>query len=303
MKSLRRGGINAIKRRYAYLFLAPWICGIIIFVLVPIFKSVSYSFANVTISQEGLRAEYTGLSNYKELFLKEPEYVNRLTGSLSSLFTSLPIVIALSMVLALVLNQNFKGRAFARSIFFLPVIIGSGAVMTILASYNMNGQISASVGMAEGQQAAEYMQIIDFSDLLHKLNLPEGINKLMSGYLENCINLIWNCGVPILLFVAGLQTIPEQLYEVGKVEGISVWEEFWYITVPMMGRIILLVLFYTMVELFIEKSNLIDWAVLRIRQQDYSMSSAMLWPYFLIVGAVIGAVIFLYSKLCLKKWE
>lgn len=125
----------------------------------------------------------------------------------------------------------------------------------------------------------------------------------MSGYLENCINLIWNCGVPILLFVAGLQTIPEQLYEVGKVEGISVWEEFWYITVPMMGRIILLVLFYTMVELFIEKSNLIDWAVLRIRQQDYSMSSAMLWPYFLIVGAVIGAVIFLYSKLCLKKWE
>ena len=212
MKSLRRGGINAIKRRYAYLFLAPWICGIIIFVLVPIFKSVSYSFANVTISQEGLRAEYTGLSNYKELFLKDPEYVNRLTGSLSSLFTSLPIVIALSMVLALVLNQNFKGRAFARSIFFLPVIIGSGAVMTILASYNMNGQISASVGMAEGQQAAEYMQIIDFSDLLHKLNLPEGINKLMSGYLENCINLIWNCGVPILLFVAGLQTIPEQLY-------------------------------------------------------------------------------------------
>ena len=303
MKSLRRGGINAIKRRYAYLFLAPWICGIIIFVLVPIFKSVSYSFANVTISQEGLRAEYTGLNNYKELFLKDPEYVNRLTGSLSSLFTSLPIVIALSMVLALVLNQNFKGRAFARSIFFLPVIIGSGAVMTILASYNMNGQISASVGMAEGQQAAEYMQIIDFSDLLHKLNLPEGINKLMSGYLENCINLIWNCGVPILLFVAGLQTIPEQLYEVGKVEGISVWEEFWYITVPMMGRIILLVLFYTMVELFIEKSNLIDWAVLRIRQQDYSMSSAMLWPYFLIVGAVIGAVIFLYSKLCLKKWE
>lgn len=303
MKSLRRGGINAIKRRYAYLFLAPWICGIIIFVLEPIFKSVSYSFANVTISQEGLRAEYTGLSNYKELFLKDPEYVNRLTGSLSSLFTSLPIVIALSMVLALVLNQNFKGRAFARSIFFLPVIIGSGAVMTILASYNMNGQISASVGMAEGQQAAEYMQIIDFSDLLHKLNLPEGINKLMSGYLENCINLIWNCGVPILLFVAGLQTIPEQLYEVGKVEGISVWEEFWYITVPMMGRIILLVLFYTMVELFIEKSNLIDWAVLRIRQQDYSMSSAMLWPYFLIVGAVIGAVIFLYSKLCLKKWE
>ena len=303
MKRFKRGGIDAIKVRYAYLFLAPWILGIILFVVIPMFKSVLYSFSSVEMTADGLKSTFIGLDNYKKLFTEDPEYIDTLVRSLSELFTSMPLVVALSMVLALMLNQRFKGRTFARSVFFLPVIIGSGAVMAVLSGYGMNQQITASSGISEGQQVAEYMQIIDFSEILHRLNLPESIGSLLSGYLEDCVNLLWSCGIQILLFVAGLQTIPEQLYEAGKVEGISAWEEFWYITVPMMGRIIMLVLFYTMVELFIEKSAMIDWAVLRIRLQYYSISSAMLWPYFLLVGIVVGAVIFIYSKLCLKKWE
>lgn len=303
MKILKKSGINAIKIRYAYLFLAPWIVGIILFILVPMLKSVWYSFSSVEMTADGLKSTFIGIENYKKLFLEDPEYVDTLVKSLSELFTSMPLVVALSMVLALMLNQNFKGRTFARSVFFLPVIIGSGAVMAQLSGYGMNSQISASAGMSDAGQVAEYMQIIDFAELLHRLNLPESISALLSGYLEDCVNLLWSCGIQILLFVAGLQTIPEQLYEAGRVEGISAWEEFWYITVPMMGRIIMLVLFYTMVELFIEKSALIDWAILRIRLQHYSLSSAMLWPYFLLVGAVVGAVIFVYTKLCLRKWE
>ena len=303
MKRFKRGGIDAIKVRYAYLFLAPWILGIILFVVIPMFKSVLYSFSSVEMTADGLKSTFIGLDNYKKLFTEDPEYIDTLVRSLSELFTSMPLVVALSMVLALMLNQRFKGRTFARSVFFLPVIIGSGAVMAVLSGYGMNQQITASSGISEGQQVAEYMQIIDFSEILHRLNLPESIGSLLSGYLEDCVNLLWSCGIQILLFVAGLQTIPEQLYEAGKVEGISAWEEFWYITVPMMGRIIMLVLFYTMVELFIEKSAMIDSAVLRIRLQYYSISSAMLWPYFLLVGIVVGAVIFIYSKLCLKKWE
>lgn len=107
----------------------------------------------------------------------------------------------------------------------------------------------------------------------------------------------------ILLFVAGLQTIPAQLYEVGKVEGITAWEEFWYITVPMLGRVILLVIFYTMVELFISKGVVVNNAIDTIQKQNYSSSSAMLWPYFALVALVMGVVILVYSKLCLKRWE
>lgn len=147
------------------------------------------------------------------------------------------------------------------------------------------------------------MNVIDFSALLERLELPDQISSLMQTYLSNTFNLIWSCGIPILLFVAGLQTIPAQLYEVGRVEGITAWEEFWYITVPMMGRIILLVIFYTMVDLFITNSPLVNDVITVIGRQDYSKSSAMIWPYFLIVGFVIGLVVIIYNRLCLKKWE
>ena len=71
----------------------------------------------------------------------------------------------------------------------------------------------------------------------------------------------------------------------------------------MMGRIILLVIFYTMVDLFITNSPLVNDVITVIGRQDYSKSSAMIWPYFLIVGFVIGLVVIIYNRLCLKKWE
>ena len=80
-------------------------------------------------------------------------------------------------------------------------------------------------------------------------------------------------------------------------------EEFWYITVPMLGRTILLVSFYTMVELFVEKSSLVSQAIELTRKQVYDKSSAMLWMYFIMVGAVMSFLMALYSKLCLKRWE
>ena len=135
------------------------------------------------------------------------------------------------------------------------------------------------------------------------LQTKMGINSLLAGYLQDTFNLIWSCGIQILLFVAGLQTIPEQLYEVGKVEGITAWEKFWYITVPMMGRVILLVIFYTMVELFMEKGTLVNRAVTTLMEQNYTTSSAMLWPYFALVGIIIGLVVFLYNRWCLRRWE
>ena len=226
-----------------------------------------------------------------------------MAGSMTSLFTSIPLVVALSMILALILNQKFRGRLLARMVFFLPVIIASSAVMKILTGFSMQENMVSTGSGAVEQQAAQYMQVIDFAALLEQLNLPEQISSLIQTYLSNTFNLIWSCGIPILLFVAGLQTVPVQLYEVGKVEGITAWEEFWFITVPMMGRIILLVLFYTMVDLFISKSALVNNVIDEINKQNYSKGSAMIWPYFLLVGIVIGIVVVIYNHLCLKKWE
>lgn len=300
---IKKQGIEANKRRYAYIFVSPFIFGIIVFVLIPLIQCFIYSFSDVTMSPEGLKLTFTGLKYYKYLFLEDAYYIDIMAGSMTSLFTSIPMVVALSMILALILNQKFRGRLLARMVFFLPVIIASGAVMKILASFSMQeNMVSSGTGAAE-QQAAQYMQVIDFAAILEQLNLPEQISSLIQTYLSNTFNLIWSCGIPILLFVAGLQTIPAQLYEVGKVEGITAWEEFWFITVPMMGRIILLVLFYTMVDLFISKSALVNNVINEINRQNYSKGSAMIWPYFLLVGIVIGIVVIIYDRLCLKKWE
>lgn len=300
---IKKRGIEANKRRFAYIFVSPFIFGIIVFVLIPLIQCFIYSFSDVSMTPEGLKLTFTGLKYYKYLFIEDAYYIDIMAGSMTSLFTSIPLVVALSMILALILNQKFRGRLLARMVFFLPVIIASSAVMKILAGFSMQENMVSTGSGAVEQRAAQYMQVIDFAALLEQLNLPEQISSLIQTYLSNTFNLIWSCGIPILLFVAGLQTVPVQLYEVGKVEGITAWEEFWFITVPMMGRIILLVLFYTMVDLFISKSALVNNVIDEINKQNYSKGSAMIWPYFLLVGIVIGIVVVIYNHLCLKKWE
>lgn len=300
---IKKRGIEANKRRFAYIFVSPFIFGIIVFVLIPLIQCFIYSFSDVSMTPEGLKLTFTGLKYYKYLFIEDAYYIDIMAGSMTSLFTSIPLVVALSMILALILNQKYRGRLLARMVFFLPVIIASSAVMKILAGFSMQENMVSTGSGAVEQQAAQYMQVIDFAALLEQLNLPEQISSLIQTYLSNTFNLIWSCGIPILLFVAGLQTVPVQLYEVGKVEGITAWEEFWFITVPMMGRIILLVLFYTMVDLFISKSALVNNVIDEINKQNYSKGSAMIWPYFLLVGIVIGIVVVIYNHLCLKKWE
>ena len=212
MKRKRHGGIEAIKRRYGYYFVAHWVIGVILFVIIPLFTSFYYGFSSTVMTGDGLATTFVGLDNYRNLFLKDPYYINQIMESLSSLFTSLPIVVALSMTLALVLNQKFKGRTLARAVFFLPVIIGSSVVMSQLSGFSMQQDIMASSGVGGEQQVAEYMNVIDFNALLQRLNLPSSINSLLAGYLQDTFNLIWSCGIQILLFVAGLQTMPEQLY-------------------------------------------------------------------------------------------
>ena len=283
---IKKRGIEANKRRFAYIFVSPFIFGIIVFVLIPLIQCFIYSFSDVSMTPEGLKLTFTGLKYYKYLFIEDAYYIDIMAGSMTSLFTSIPLVVALSMILALILNQKFRGRLLARMVFFLPVIIASSAVMKILAGFSMQENMVSTGSGAVEQRAAQYMQVIDFAALLEQLNLPEQISSLIQTYLSNTFNLIWSCGIPILLFVAGLQTVPVQLYEVGKVEGITAWEEFWFITVPMMGRIILLVLFYTMVDLFISKSALVNNVIDEINKQNYSKGSAMIWPYFLLVGTL-----------------
>lgn len=291
-------GVESLKSRYGRLFVLPWEIGLVLFFIVPLFKSIYYSLCNVSLTNDGIATSFVGFEHYDYIINKHPEYLKTLQTVLVEFLTQLPIILALSLILAIILNQKFVGRIVARAIFFMPVIIATGVIIEIMTSQQIGISLVASTG-----GDTQYGSMIDFDSILKNLGLPEEINELIAEYIGNTFNLLWSCGIQIVLFIAGLQTIPDQLYEVSKVEGASKWEEFWYITIPMLGQTILLVGVYTMIDLFTKDAGVMGMAFALMSQATYDVSSAMLWLYMLVVGGLLALIIGIYSKLCLKKWS
>ena len=294
----KKKGVEALKSRYGRLFVLPWEIGLVLFFVVPLISSIIYAFSDVTIVAGGVNTTFVGFEHFLYNINDDPEYLTNLKNAVTSFIVQTPIIIALSLILAIILNQKFKGRLIARAIFFLPVIIATGVIIGYLTEAGM------VLGDTSGEAATAYSTMINFDAILGNLGLPTEINELISGYIGSVFNLLWSCGIQIILFISGLQTIPDQLYEVARVEGCSKWEEFWYITFPMLGQQILLVMVYTMIELITKKSYVMAAAYdLMSKQQVYDRSSAMLWLYFAIIGVIMAAILGIYNFFCLKKWS
>ena len=180
-------------------------------------------------------------------------------------------------------------RGLARAVFFLPVIITGSVVMIQLSSWTVNAPIFAVA--SGGGESVYTSSSIDFQQILRNLDLPEKIRQVIAGYLAKVFNLIWNCGIQTILFLAGLQSISAQLYEVAKIEGANRWETFWFIEVPMMRNIIMLVLLYTMIDIITELSSPVMKQISEAMFDNmiYDKSSAMLWVYFLFAGAIMAS--------------
>lgn len=290
-------GIEALKSRYGYICISPWILGLIVFFIVPIFQSIIYAFCKVTLLAGGMKTNWVGLTNFRYIFGQDASYTDNLGSSVGSFAYSFPIILILSLVLALLLNQKFRGRVFFRAIYFLPVIIASGVVLgTIIGDTN----VSSTANTEESITA----NMINVSELIEWVGLPEKIGEYFTSAISSIMNLLWNCGVQIILFIAGMQSIPDLYYEVSKVEGATKWEEFWFITLPSLSRVITLVTVYTLVELMTSQTDkVMKQAYTFMSSQDYGNSSAMLWTYFLIIGAIMAILLFAFNHFCAKKWE
>ena len=289
-------GIEALRRRYGYTFVLHWIIGLITFFFIPLIYSIMYSFSDITMTESGFSLAFAGLKNYEMSLFKNPDYLDEVRNAIGSMFYSLPMIIALSLILAVLLNQKYKGRTIMRILFFLPVIIESSVVISLLSDPAINVPIFNF--STEGQG------LMDYEMILGNLNLPKQITDFLTFFLSNAVSLTWSCGVQIILFLAGLQSIPESLYEVSKIEGANKWDEFWQITVPMLRHVLSLVIIYSMISKFTSSTNRVVAAAMELmRANDYSNAAAMLWFYFVVVLAVIGIVLFLYNRYCLKKWD
>ncbi len=298
----KKSGLVARRERMGYTFVAHWAVGLLLFFIVPLVSSFIYAFSDARITEDGLLTTFTGLTHFDYILNADAQYVDNLTSSLGLIGYTLPLVLSLSLILAVVLNQQFAGRTIFRAIFALPIIIASSPIITLLSGSLVNAPI---FNLTSGSGPEEYGGVIDFQSILQSLELPDQINTMLGSLLGNVFSIIWSCGVQTILFLAGLQSIPAQLYEVSKIEGANKWEEFWMVTVPSLRHVITLVLIYTMIQLFTATDNPLMIQAFELLQgkQIYDRSSAMLWLYFGIVLAVMGVVLGLYNRLCIRKWE
>ncbi len=294
----KKKSVESLRSRYGLMFISPWLLGIALFFIYPILRTIWFSLADVSLSSNGISSSFTGIQNYKQILSVDPDYTNNLASGITSVLTKLPLVLVISLIIAIVLNQNFKGRVFFRGLYFLPVIIATGTVINL---------ISASTGknvMSAGMTSEISSSMIDFDLVLEKLNLPSVISDYLAMALSGIQDCIWNSGIQIVLFISGLQTIPDSLYEVAKVEGCTKWEEFWYITLPMLSRVILLVIIFTCVELFTMTQNpVMVQAYKCFSSADYDTGAAMVLFYFAVIGVIMALVLWVLNKLCFRKWE
>ncbi|MBQ3546903.1 MAG: sugar ABC transporter permease [Clostridia bacterium] len=300
MRNKKVTGIERLKVRYGRMFVLPWTIGLLLFFLVPLFSSIAYAFCNVSLVNDKMLS-FVGFEHFKYLINDDPNFMDNIKDAVTSFVYSLPIIVALSLIFAIILNQKFRGRIFARAVFFLPVIIATGVVMQFVtgAALQEGAALSTSMGETESYSG------IRFDELLINLGLPQSITELLSDYIARVFNLVWSCGIQILLFVAGLQSIPDQLYEVSKIEGATTWEEFWFVTFPMLGNVTFLVLVYTIVDLFTAFDNPIMKQAYDLISKNsvYDQSAAILWAYFVVVGAVGALILLAYNRILMKKWN
>lgn len=298
MRSKKSRGINTLKAKYGWICISPWLVGLLLFFISPIIQSIIYSFTSVTLGAGGMDIKFAGLKNFKYIFLENANYLDYMAQAFVKFLYSFPVIIVLSLILALMLNQEFKGRILFRALYFLPVIIAAGPVLKTVLSAEQSG-IS---NIAQDESIA--MSMFNVSEIVDAVGLPQQLGKYFVSIIDGITGLIWNCGIQTVLFVAGMQAIPTLLYEVSKVEGATKWEEFWFITLPMLGRVILLVSVFTMVELMIDSTNpLVSLAYSFMKSQFYGESSAMLWSYFVVIGLIMAALLAIFKKRCLDKWE
>ena len=298
-KKRRASSFEARKARYGFYFIVPWLFGMATFFLLPLVKSIWYSLSDVYFDMDGaLKTDFVLFSNFKYLFNVDPDFISNLRDSIVTFSYKLPVIVILSLLFSIMLNQKFKGR-------YSCALVLSACNYRKRRCYGKDHRLFRRQNSVSGSVNNVYASgTSDLQQILINLNFSDTVVAVLLKYIFQIFNLIWSIGVQTILFISGLQTIPAQLYEVSKVEGATKWEEFWFITVPMLRNIIFLVMVYTIIDLFVTvDSPVVGQAYALLDSLQYGLSSSMLWMYFVIAGTISGVLLFLYNRLCIRKWE
>lgn len=201
-----------------YLFLLPWLIGLVVITIGPLLASLYLSFTNYSLIQA---PKWIGLDNYVRM-LEDARLHNALRVTFTYVFVSTPLQLILALGIAIVLNEGMKGLALYRSIFYLPSMLGSSVAIALL-----------------------WRQMFGTDGLVNQVLRQFGIDANI-GYVSDpdyalwtiILLHVWTFGSPMVIFLAGLRQIPAMFYEAASVDGATRWTQFTKITLPLLSPII-----------------------------------------------------------------
>lgn len=287
-------GLQKRKAIAGYIFIAPFIIGFLVFMVQPFLQSLYMSFCTVELGAGQFDLIFNKIENYRKAFLVDPEFNRLLVEEISRMVINSLAIMVFSFFVALILNQKFKGRALVRAIFFLPVILSSGVVIGLETD---NALMSSMADIIE-QSTSEASITAVLEDILVTSGVGSSAFEQVFEIIDNIYDVAIASGIQIIIFLSGLQTISESMYEAADIEGCTKWESLWKITFPMISSMFLVNWIYTIVDFCMRSDNEVIEKISNVmtQQMEYGFASAMSWVYFLIVIVFVGISSLIISR-------
>lgn len=293
------------KGLYGYGFIALWFIGTLWLFIIPVLTSLWYSLCDTQLlakadalekgmTSAGIYTEFNGFKNFVNAFTVDTEFLPKLGSSLGEILPNTLVIMIFSLFIAVILNQKFRGRTLARAIFFLPVLIATGPVISVI-----NGDMT-SQGFSDASQFSTLFKtdlVTELMEFIGIYNLNQTFTDVIKNITSDVLNLVWNSGIQILIFLSALQTIPPSAKEAASIEGATAWEFFWKITFPYISPMILSNLVYTVIDAFVSTDNqVMEYVLKQSGNWEYGYAAALAWIYFAIVGACLGLICVIINR-------
>jgi multiple sugar transport system permease protein len=204
------------EERAAYLFLSPWIFGFVVFLLVPLAWAVWLSFTDEQLLRPG---EFIGLDNYVRAFTQDRHFYKSLSVTITWILIAVPLFLVTGLMVALLLNQKLRGMSFFRTLLYVPAVL-SGVAIAVLWFTLLNSDLGA---------VNQVLRSIGIEDPPNWFQDPDW------ALWGVAIMGLWGVGTNAIIYLAGLQNIPPDLYEAAAMDGAGPWSKFRHITLPLLS--------------------------------------------------------------------
>nr|WP_250034555.1 sugar ABC transporter permease [Actinoplanes maris] len=270
-----------------YVFLSPWLLGLLGITAIPMLISLYLSFTDYSPLIPLTEANWIGLENYRRMFTADQSYWHAVQVTITFALVAVPLKLASALAVALLLNRTMRGISVFRGLFYLPSLLGGSVALAIVwvSMFNRDGAFNSFLAIF-GIEGLPWVNDPDWA-------------------LSTLILLaVWQFGAPMVIFLAGLKQVPVELYEAASVDGASPWRKFVHITLPMLSPVIFFNLVLETINGFqgftsafvlsngtggpVDSTLMYSLNLYIAGFVDLNMgyASAMAWVFLLVIGAI-----------------